>query len=47
MLKVFELNGMTLYPEGQRRPEAATELLGSEIKRLGELVRSQNIQVSQ
>jgi tripartite-type tricarboxylate transporter receptor subunit TctC len=47
VLKVFELNGMTLYPEGQRRPEAATELLGSEIKRLCELVRGQNIQVSQ
>jgi tripartite-type tricarboxylate transporter receptor subunit TctC len=47
VLKVFELNGMTLYPDDQRRPAAATELLSSEIKRLGELVRSQNIQVSQ
>ncbi|MDQ4134989.1 MAG: tripartite tricarboxylate transporter substrate-binding protein, partial [Pseudomonadota bacterium] len=47
VLKVFELNGMTLYPEKQRSPEAATELLRSEIKRLGDVVRSQNIQASQ
>ncbi len=47
VLKVFELNGMALYPENQRGPEAATELLRSEVKRLGDVVRSQNIRVSQ
>jgi hypothetical protein len=38
---------MALYPENQRGPEAATELLRSEVKRLGDVVRSQNIRVSQ
>ncbi len=47
VLKIFELNGMTLYSEDQRRPEAATDLLKSEIKRLGDVIRSQNIRVSQ
>jgi tripartite-type tricarboxylate transporter receptor subunit TctC len=47
VLRVFELNGMTLYPEDQRRPDAATDLLRSEVKRLGDVVRSQNIRVSQ
>jgi tripartite-type tricarboxylate transporter receptor subunit TctC len=46
VLKVFELNGMTLYPEDQRRPEHATDLLASEIKRLGDLVRTQNIRAA-
>jgi tripartite-type tricarboxylate transporter receptor subunit TctC len=47
VLKVFESNGMTLYPESQRGPEAAAKLLASEVKRLGELVRAQNIKVAQ
>lgn len=47
VLKVFESNGMLLYPEAERTPEAATKLLVSEIKRLGDLIRAQNIKVAQ
>jgi tripartite-type tricarboxylate transporter receptor subunit TctC len=47
VLKVFESNGMLLYPEAERTPEAATKLLASEVKRLGDLVRTQNIKVAQ
>jgi len=45
VLKIFASNGMNVYPEAQHGPEAATKLLASEIKRLGDVVRAHNIQV--
>ncbi|MDP2409500.1 MAG: tripartite tricarboxylate transporter substrate-binding protein [Pseudolabrys sp.] len=41
--KIFASNGMAVYPESQHGPEAATTLLSSEIKRLGEVIRVHNI----
>ena len=47
VLRVFGLNGMTTYPEDKRYPAAATELLAAEVKRLGEVIRSNRIGVAQ
>lgn len=47
VLKTFELTGMSVYPENQRSPEAATELLAREILRLGDIVRANKISVMQ
>ena len=47
VLRVFESNGMSVYPETLRHPAAATELLTTEIKRLGDVVRVHNIQATQ
>ena len=40
---VFDKNAMEAYPVAEQTPEAATALLKSEIKRWGDVVRSNNI----
>ena len=47
VLRTFELNGMTVYPESEREPAAATKLLAAEVKRLGDVIRANNIGVTQ
>lgn len=47
VIRTFELNGMEVYPESKRSPGAAMELLSLEVKRLGEVIRANNIGVSQ
>ena len=47
VLRTFELNGMTAYPEDRRYPAAATELLAVEVKRLSEVIRTNQIGVSE
>jgi tripartite-type tricarboxylate transporter receptor subunit TctC len=45
--KAFSDGGMDLFPSAQQTPEAATALLGREIKLWGEVIRANRIQASQ
>jgi tripartite-type tricarboxylate transporter receptor subunit TctC len=47
VLRTFELSGMSAFPESQRKPEAAMELLVREIPRLGDIIRANKIGVGQ
>jgi tripartite-type tricarboxylate transporter receptor subunit TctC len=42
--KTFDEGGMDVFPSDQQTPEAASALLGSEIKLWGEVIRANNIQ---
>ena len=44
---IFDKNGMELYPAAEQTPEAATALLRSEIKRWGDVIRTNNIEIQQ
>jgi tripartite-type tricarboxylate transporter receptor subunit TctC len=41
--EAFDKNGMELFPDSEQTPNAATELLRSEIVRWGEVIRTNNI----
>ena len=43
--EAFVKNGMELYPASEQTPEAATAMLKSEIKRWGDVIRANNIEV--
>jgi tripartite-type tricarboxylate transporter receptor subunit TctC len=43
----FAKNGMEAYPAAEQTPEAATALLKSEVKRWGDVIRANKIDVSQ
>jgi tripartite-type tricarboxylate transporter receptor subunit TctC len=43
VIDAFAASGMEVYPEDRRSPEVAAELLKSEIKRWGDVVRTNNI----
>jgi tripartite-type tricarboxylate transporter receptor subunit TctC len=45
--KIFAEGGMDLFPPGQETPEAASTLLKSEIKLWGDVIRANNITVTQ
>jgi tripartite-type tricarboxylate transporter receptor subunit TctC len=45
--KIFAEGGMDLFPAERETPEAAAALLKSEIKLWGDVIRSNNITVSQ
>jgi tripartite-type tricarboxylate transporter receptor subunit TctC len=47
VLKSWEASGVAPYPKDQRSPEAAAKLLKSEIARWGQVVKDNNIQLSQ
>jgi tripartite-type tricarboxylate transporter receptor subunit TctC len=44
---IFDKNGMELYPAAQQTPEAATAMLRNEIKRWGDVIRANKIEVQQ
>ena len=44
---IFDKNGMELYPAAEQTPDAATTLLRREIKRWGDVIRANNIEVQQ
>ena len=44
VLEVFALNGVEAYPAAEQTPEFATNLLKSDIKRWGDMVRANRIQ---
>ena len=43
VMSTFERTGVMLYPVAQQTSEAAMEMLNSEIKRWGEVIRANNI----
>jgi tripartite-type tricarboxylate transporter receptor subunit TctC len=45
--EAFAKNGMEVYPASEQTPEVATALLKSEIKRWGDVIRANKIDVSQ
>jgi len=45
--KIFAEGGMDLFPPGQETPEAASTLLNREIKLWGDVIRANNITVTQ
>jgi tripartite-type tricarboxylate transporter receptor subunit TctC len=45
--EAFDKNGMELYPASEQTPEAATAMLNGEIKRWGEVIRANKIEVQQ
>jgi tripartite-type tricarboxylate transporter receptor subunit TctC len=47
VVKLFTENGMDLYPADQWTPAAASAMLKSEIKRWGDVVRANHIQLAQ
>jgi tripartite-type tricarboxylate transporter receptor subunit TctC len=47
VLAAFAKNGMELYPASEQTPEAATALLKNEIKRWGDVIRANKIEVQQ
>ena len=42
----FDKNGMELYPAAEQTPEAATAMLKSEIKRWGDVIRANKIEIN-
>ena len=42
----FDKNGMELYPEAEQTPEAANAMLRSEIKRWGDVIRANKIEIN-
>jgi tripartite-type tricarboxylate transporter receptor subunit TctC len=47
VLKSYRDNGMSVFPADQQTPDAATALWLSETKRWGEVIRANNITVTQ